>query len=65
MSESTPLTNTQLAEFERAMAQFYSDYDNHALDPLFALFDRDGNGRISRQELFTTMNSIATEEVSQ
>ena len=63
--ETTPLDEQQLEKFEEAMAAFYANKDNSQLDALFDIFDRDGNGHISKIELRTTMSSVYPEGISE
>lgn len=46
------------------MTAFYENDDDSQLTTLFALFDRDGNGRITASELQAVMGRVAGERVS-
>ena len=65
MAENTPLTQEQLEQFNIAMKNYCENGDDSMLSTLFNIFDRDGNGRISRTELRVTLSSVITEGISE
>lgn len=62
MSETEPLTEAQVKEFNETMAQFYETGEEDPLHILFRIFDRNGDGRISRAELKLVMDTIDSEK---
>lgn len=58
MSEATPLTPSQIQEFTSSMRLFYETGDEAPLLALFTLFDRNGDHRISRNELKIVMDAV-------
>ena len=57
------LRQQSLNEFQEWITAFYEKDDNDALIDLFKIFDRDGNGTLSSEELRTVMTSISHEKV--
>ena len=60
MSELTP---EQLAHLNNLMLVFYESNDDSKLPEIFALFDRNGNGRIEAAELKCVMSQVSGEKI--
>jgi Ca2+-binding EF-hand superfamily protein len=58
------LTPAQIRLFTEAMDDFYSSNNEAKLLVVFALFDRDSNGKIDSRELKSTMSSVSGHHVS-
>ncbi|OMJ90872.1 hypothetical protein SteCoe_6631 [Stentor coeruleus] len=63
-SEARELSQSQIKELTQLMISFYIEKDNSKLDRLFEIYDRNGNGSISRTELKAVMTSICPDEVN-
>jgi Ca2+-binding EF-hand superfamily protein len=59
--ENTPLSAAQIDACEEAMGKFYEEDDDDQLPILFKLFDINGDGFISKNELMTVMKSVSGE----
>ena len=64
VDEETPLSPDQIKEFQESILDFYQNLNDDRLYLLFNLYDRDRNGKISRIEIKTTLNSVNLERVS-
>ena len=64
VDEETPLSPDQIKEFQESILDFYQNLNDDRLYLLFNLYDRDRNGKISRLEIKTTLNSVNLERVS-
>ena len=62
---TTELTQSQLKELTQLMISFYVEKDNSILDRLFQIYDRNGNGSISADELRIIMNSICPDAINE
>lgn len=60
MSELPP---QQLANLNELMIAFYEGNDDSKLTEIFALFDRNGNGRIEAAELQCVMSQVSGEKI--
>lgn len=58
------LTAEQLARFNELMVCFYEGKDDSILPEIFALTDRNGNGRIEAAELQAVMSQVSGEKIS-
>ena len=58
------LTAEQLARFNELMTCFYEGKDDSKLAEIFALTDRNGNGRIEAAELQNVMSQVSGEKIS-
>lgn len=61
MSQLSP---DQVEHFIEAMDEFYSNGSEIKLLELFALFDRDSNGKIDARELKGVMSSVSSHHVT-
>lgn len=57
------LSADQLARLNGLMAAFYERRDDSKLSEIFALFDRNGNGKIEASELQAVMSQVSGERV--
>jgi calcium-binding protein CML len=64
-SETIPLSPTKIDAYESAMCAFYEEDDENQLHTLFNLFDINGDGAISRQELDTVIKSVSGESLNE
>ena len=62
-AELKDLDHQQIKELMELMVSFYVEKDNSKLDRLFEIYDRNGNGSISADELRTIMRAICPEDV--
>lgn len=63
--EKKDLNRRQLKELTQLMVAFYVERDDSKLDRLFEIYDRNGNGSISAEELRTIMRGICPETVDE
>lgn len=58
------LTADQVSQFLEALDEFYSQDNETKLNELFALFDRNGNGKIDSRELKGVMTSVTSHRMT-
>lgn len=57
--EAQPLTPAEISRFNEILLRYLTHHDNSALEELFGLFDRNGNGSLSPVEIKTVMEQIS------
>ena len=57
------LSAEQLSQLNTLMDSFYNERNDAVLSEVFALFDRNNNGRLEASELQTVMSQVSGERV--